>query len=210
MIMTLQKGFIWLICLGLISSCTSVSERTGGTVTSTTVADTGNNGHLPPPVSQAPSQTTEAVTSAVEPSTWTPNDEEFVSSYSPECPSPTALSGVASLNPSFVTAESVELTQRSATQQEQLKLAAHSHHQAVQYLQQGQFQKALPLAKTAYRLKNETLGEKHPDSLTSLINLALINQQLGRLSEALPLFDKGHRLYKTVLSTEAKINRYFD
>jgi CHAT domain-containing protein len=205
MIMKRQKGFIWLICLGLISSC-AVPKHPNETDTPPVEVEMDNNGQvLPSNPPQAPSQTTEAVTSALEPSTWTPNDEEFVPSYSPECPSPAALSSVAPDSPSVVTADSVELTRRSAAQQEQLKLAAHSHHQAVQYLQQGQFQKALPLAETAYRLKNNALGEKHPDSLTSLINLALIHQQKGRYSEALPLFKKGHRLYKTVLGKQHPI-----
>jgi len=32
-----QKGFIWLICLGLISACGSVPEHTTETMTSTAV-----------------------------------------------------------------------------------------------------------------------------------------------------------------------------
>jgi CHAT domain-containing protein len=43
------------------------------------------------------------------------------------------------------------------------------------------------------------LGEKHPGTLTSLNNFATIYQDLGRLSEALSLFEKGYRLRKEVL-----------
>ncbi|OQY52650.1 MAG: hypothetical protein B6247_16595 [Candidatus Parabeggiatoa sp. nov. 2] len=45
----------------------------------------------------------------------------------------------------------------------------------------------MPLFEKGYRLTKEVLGEKHPDTITSLNNLAGIYQELGRLSEALPL-----------------------
>jgi len=198
--MTRRKWFIWLIFLGLITSCATVHEQP-------TPADMGNDGLAPPPVPEKPSQPDEAMTSSAiqEQPTWVaPDDKPYVQLYSPQCPSLAALSGVHPDN-SPVTAESVELTPRSAAQREQLQLAAISDKQAVQYLQQRQYRQALPLAKTAYRFQNEVLGEQHPDSLASLINLALIYQQLGRFSEALPLFDKGHRLYQTVLGEQHPI-----
>jgi tetratricopeptide (TPR) repeat protein len=71
--------------------------------------------------------------------------------------------------------------------------------QVIQYYQQGKFQQALPLAEKAFKIRNEILGEKHPDTLTSLNTLALIYQNIGRLFEALPLFKKGYRLTKEVL-----------
>jgi tetratricopeptide (TPR) repeat protein len=71
--------------------------------------------------------------------------------------------------------------------------------QVNQYYQQGKFQEALPLAEKAFKIINEILGEKHPDTLTSLNNLAGIYQTIGQLSEALPLFEKSYRLHKEVL-----------
>ncbi|OAD22723.1 repeat:Kinesin light chain, partial [Candidatus Thiomargarita nelsonii] len=43
------------------------------------------------------------------------------------------------------------------------------------------------------------LGEKHPDTLESLGNLAMIYYEFGRESDALPLSEKGYRLMKEVL-----------
>jgi len=67
------------------------------------------------------------------------------------------------------------------------------------YRDLGRFSEALPLLEDGYRLYKDVLGEKHPDTLTSLINLAGIYRELGRLSEALPLFEDGYRLSKEVL-----------
>jgi len=82
---------------------------------------------------------------------------------------------------------------------EQLKLAKTYDDQIGQYYQQGRFEQALPLAEKALKIRTEILGEKHPDTLTSLMNLANIYQNSGRLEEALPLFEKGYRLKKELL-----------
>jgi len=203
-----RQWFIWLILLGLITSCASIQDiMPSATEEQPTPADTDNDGLAPPPVPQKTSQPDEAMTSSAiqeQPTLAAPDNKPYVQDYSPQCPSLATLSGVHPDNPP-VTAESVELTPRSAAQRKQLQLAAISDNQAVQYLQQRQYRQALPLAKTAYRFQNEVLGETHPDSLASLINLALIYQQLGRFSEALPLFEKGHRLYQAVLGEKHPI-----
>jgi tetratricopeptide (TPR) repeat protein len=93
----------------------------------------------------------------------------------------------------------VALGAQAATQDEQLELAATYNTQVEEYYEQGLFKQALPLAEEALRIRTEILGEKHPDTLTSLNNLAIIYQYLGRLSEALPLFEKCYRLRKEVL-----------
>ena len=80
-----------------------------------------------------------------------------------------------------------------------LELAKTYNSQVIQYYQQGQFRKALPLAEKAFEIRKEILGEKHPDTLSSLNNLARIYKELGRFSEALPLLEDGYRLSKEVL-----------
>src|SRR5690606_37030394 len=45
---------------------------------------------------------------------------------------------------------------------------------------------AVPLFEEAYRLRVEVLGDRHPDTLTSLNNLAGIYEAMGRLDDALP------------------------
>jgi CHAT domain-containing protein len=99
-----------------------------------------------------------------------------------------------SLNDLFAQASSL-----SAEQKEQLKLAEAYDAQIVQYYEQGLFKKALPLAKNALKIRNEILGEKHPDTLESMNNLAMIYYEFSRESDALPLLEKGYRLMKEVL-----------
>jgi len=88
---------------------------------------------------------------------------------------------------------------QAATQEEQLELAKIYNDQVIQYYQQGQFQKAQPLAEEAFKIRVEILGDKHPDTLTSLNNLAGIYESIGRLDDALPLYENGYRLSKEVL-----------
>ena len=86
----------------------------------------------------------------------------------------------------------------SAEQKEQLKLAETYNSQVVQYYQQGLSKKALPFAEKAFQIRKEILGEKHPDTLSSLNDLAMIYNTLY-IYEALPLLKKGYRLRKEVL-----------
>ena len=53
-----------------------------------------------------------------------------------------------------------------------------------------QLSEALPLSKKAYRLINEVLGEKHPYTVGSLNNLALIYEELGKINKAIKHFEK--------------------
>jgi len=55
------------------------------------------------------------------------------------------------------------------------------------------------LSEKDYHLAKEVLGDKHTNTLTSLNNLAMVYQDLGRLSEALLLSEMGYRLRKEVL-----------
>jgi CHAT domain-containing protein/tetratricopeptide (TPR) repeat protein len=88
------------------------------------------------------------------------------------------------------------------TKEEQLELAESYNKQFMQYYQQGEFKKALPLAEKAFKIRKSLLGEKDPDTLTSLNNLAAIYQAVGHLNEALPLYEQGYRLSKEVLGTK--------
>jgi tetratricopeptide (TPR) repeat protein len=91
---------------------------------------------------------------------------------------------------------------QATTQEEQLELAKTYNDQLVQYYQQGQLNKALPLAEKALKLRTEILGEKHPRTLSSLNNLAMIYKDLGSLGKALPLSESAYRLTKEVLGAK--------
>jgi CHAT domain-containing protein len=88
---------------------------------------------------------------------------------------------------------------QATTQEEQLELAETYNTQVVQYYRKGQFNLALPVAEKAFKIMVDLLGEKHPDTLTSLNNFAGIYESIGRLDEALPLYESGYRLSKDVL-----------
>jgi len=94
------------------------------------------------------------------------------------------------------------MSQAADFQEEPLKLAETYSNQVVQYYQQGLLNKALPLAEKAFQLRKEILGIKHPETLTSLNNLAVIYQAVGQLSEALPLFKQGYALRQEILGAE--------
>jgi len=88
---------------------------------------------------------------------------------------------------------------QAATQEEQLELAATYNDQVKQFYQQGQFNNALPLAEKVFKIMTEILGEKHPNTLASLSNLATIYKVLGYLDDALLLYENSYRLHKEIL-----------
>jgi len=56
----------------------------------------------------------------------------------------------------------ITLVVQATTLDSQLELARTYNAPVVQYYQQGQFQKALPLAEKALQILTAKLGEKHP------------------------------------------------
>ncbi len=97
---------------------------------------------------------------------------------------------------------SSQLVSTSLSAAQQFELALTYNNQAVQYLQQGLFRQALPLAEKAFQIHTKVLGDKHPNTLISLNNLAMTYKELGNLSEALPLFETGYRLRTEVLGAK--------
>ena len=60
--------------------------------------------------------------------------------------------------------------------------------QASALAEDGQLVDAEPLFREALRVQQETLGPKHPSTLTSMNNLAMLLKEQGRLAEAEPLY----------------------
>jgi TPR repeat protein/CHAT domain-containing protein len=81
----------------------------------------------------------------------------------------------------------------------QFKLVRYYDEQAMEYVKQGQFEQALPLAEKSLKIRTEIIGEKHPDTLTNIIYLAEIYNKKGRYNEALSLLEKCYRLSSEVL-----------
>ena len=76
----------------------------------------------------------------------------------------------------------------------QLTRAKALNEQALTLLNQGQFKKALPLARNALSLREEVLGDEHVEVAESLNTLGLILHQLTELSEAQSVIERSLRI----------------
>ncbi|GCE60930.1 photosystem I assembly protein Ycf3 [Microcystis aeruginosa NIES-4285] len=70
---------------------------------------------------------------------------------------------------------------------------------AVFYQSQGRYSEAEPLYKQALAIRKQQLGDNHPDTATSLNNLAVFYQSQGRYSEAEPLYKQALAIRKQQL-----------
>ena len=66
-------------------------------------------------------------------------------------------------------------------------------------LNQGRYGEAEPLLEQVLQLRREVLGERHPDTLASLDNLAALYLNQGRYGEAEPLYEQALQLRREVL-----------
>jgi eukaryotic-like serine/threonine-protein kinase len=64
---------------------------------------------------------------------------------------------------------------------------------AVEYWQEKQLDKSIPLFEEILKRREALLGRQHPDTLISVINLGVNYKDAGRLEEALPLLEEAHR-----------------
>jgi len=90
---------------------------------------------------------------------------------------------------------------QALTLEEQAKLMSTNiyNKMVVELYQKGQAQQAVPYAEKVFNIRKDILGEKHPEALNSLANLAVIYQAVGRLDEALLLSEKSYVLHKQLL-----------
>jgi tetratricopeptide (TPR) repeat protein len=81
--------------------------------------------------------------------------------------------------------------------------AARLLNEAGRYLgERGQYREALPLYQRALAINEQVLGHEHPDTATSLNNLAVLYDAQGNYSEALPLYQRALAIYEQVLGPE--------
>ncbi len=71
----------------------------------------------------------------------------------------------------------------------------------------AQYQGAEPLFKQALTIRKEVLGLHHPDTATSLNNLAYLYQAQGKLAEAEPLYKQTLEILKQVLGPDHPTTR---
>ena len=66
----------------------------------------------------------------------------------------------------------------------------------------GAYDQALPLYQRALKICEKALGPEHPDTATSLNNLALLYQNMGAYEKALPLFQRALKITEKALGPE--------
>src|SRR5262249_5022058 len=81
--------------------------------------------------------------------------------------------------------------------------AARLLNEAGLYLsERGQYPEVLPLYQRALAICEKALGPEHPDTATSLNNLAGLYQDQGNYDKALPLFQRALAISEMVLGPE--------
>ena len=70
------------------------------------------------------------------------------------------------------------------------------------YQAMGEYAKAEPLYQEALRIWQKVLGPEHPDTATSLNNLAVLYQAMGEYAKAEPLYQEALRIRQKVLGPE--------
>jgi CHAT domain-containing protein len=92
------------------------------------------------------------------------------------------------------------LSWREATERDiALAEAERLTRQVIQLYQQGKYNEAIPLAEQALAIRKQQLGDNHPDTATSLNNLAGLYESQGRYSEAEPLYKQALAIRKQQL-----------
>ena len=74
--------------------------------------------------------------------------------------------------------------------------------QVVQLYGQGKYKEAAAIAEKALALAERVLGKEHPDTLTSVNNLACLYRAQGRYGEAEPLYKRALEASERVLGKE--------
>ncbi len=73
---------------------------------------------------------------------------------------------------------------------------------AIIYLDEGQYAQAQPLFEQTLSIKERSLGPEHPDTATSLDNLASLYKDVGQDVQAQPLYKRALAIREKVLGPE--------
>src|SRR5260370_771422 len=68
------------------------------------------------------------------------------------------------------------------------------NQQVHKLFEQGKYQEAIPLAEKAVELARRVRGAEHPDTATSLNNLALLYRDMHEYAKAEPLYQEALRI----------------
>ena len=98
---------------------------------------------------------------------------------------------------------SYQLSWREATEEDiQLAQANQLSQQVWELKEQGKYSEAIPLAERVLRIRQQVLGQEHPDVATSINNLALLYESQGRYTEAEPLYLQALEMRKRLLGQD--------
>src|SRR6266540_3002275 len=98
-------------------------------------------------------------------------------------------------------AKIVEL--RTATGRDRdLAEADKLYNESIGLREKGQYGKAIPLAERALAIRQKTLGAEHPDTPTSLDNLAYLYYEKGDYAQAEPLYRRALAIREETLGAE--------
>ncbi|WP_051463628.1 CHAT domain-containing tetratricopeptide repeat protein [Leptolyngbya sp. PCC 6406] len=92
--------------------------------------------------------------------------------------------------------QSIRLT---LEQREALERVRSLNQQVIELHQAGRYAEAIPLAEEALRIRQAQLGERHPDVVITLNNLAVLYGAQGNYTAALPLLQRALNIYETAL-----------
>jgi tetratricopeptide (TPR) repeat protein len=84
---------------------------------------------------------------------------------------------------------------------EKLVEAERLNQQVLNLIQQGKYDKAIPLAQRSVAISEKALGTEHPSVAISLNNLALLYYTQGKYTQAEPLYRRSLAIREKVLGT---------
>src|SRR5436309_1468205 len=84
----------------------------------------------------------------------------------------------------------------------ELEEAERLNQQSIRLHQQGNYAQAVLLGKQALAIREKVLGLDHPDTATSLNNLAEVYSSMGEYAKALPLHQRALAIREKVLGPD--------
>lgn len=98
--------------------------------------------------------------------------------------------------------ESAGLASSSRISESEYQSAEIFNKNAVGLYKSGQYAEAEPILKRVLAIREQSLGPDHPDTATSLNNLAMLYEKMGRHGEALPLLERALVICEKALGPE--------
>lgn len=95
--------------------------------------------------------------------------------------------------------QAIGQAQTERTDEATLAEADRLEQQVIQFLQQGKYGEAVPLAQQVLDIRERILGDRHPAVATGLNNLAELYRLQGNHADAEPLYQEALEIYRQVL-----------